>query len=345
MSRPGPIVLFGSGESGPQGRRVYERLFAHLDTPPRIAILETPAGFEPNSAQVAARWARYFKKRLQNFNPQVTIVPARARGTLLSPNDAALVAPLAEANVLVAGPGSPTYAVRQLQGSLAWQTLLARHSEGAALVLSSAMLLAASAYTLPIYEIYKVGEPLHWQAGLDLLGRYGLRLVMVPHWNNQDGGKRLDTRHCYMGAARFTRLEALLPTDCTLLGLDEHTALFMEPAEGQGEVLGAGELTVRQGGNEQHVGVGQTVRLSEWGPFECPTAPLPLPQRVQAQLDEPAPPRLPPARVRHLLAARDAARAQQEWQRADELRTQILALGWQVIDTPEGSKLIHEGER
>ena len=62
------------------------------------------------------------------------MVPARKRGTPFSPDDAEIVTPLLEANVIMMGPGSPTYAVRQLQGSVAWHTVNARHRLGADLV-------------------------------------------------------------------------------------------------------------------------------------------------------------------------------------------------------------------
>ena len=85
------------------------------------------------------------------------------------------------------GPGSPTYAVRQLADSLAWHRLIARHRVGATLALASAAVIAISALALPVYEIYKAGQDLHWQPGLDLFGAYGLKLVFVPHWNNAEG--------------------------------------------------------------------------------------------------------------------------------------------------------------
>jgi cysteinyl-tRNA synthetase len=46
-----------------------------------------------------------------------------------------------------------------------------------------------------------------------------------------------------------------------------------------------------------------------------------------------------PAEAAALLAARDAARSAKEYARADELRDQLAASGWDVIDAPEGSRL------
>lgn len=44
-----------------------------------------------------------------------------------------------------------------------------------------------------------------------------------------------------------------------------------------------------------------------------------------------------PDRVRRMLDERSAARAAQDWERADELRDRIAALGWEVQDGPRGS--------
>jgi hypothetical protein len=50
-----------------------------------------------------------------------------------------------DADVIFLGPGSPSYAVRQSQDSLAWQYLVARHRLGAGLALASAATIAIGA--------------------------------------------------------------------------------------------------------------------------------------------------------------------------------------------------------
>ncbi|MEJ2039412.1 MAG: hypothetical protein P8X55_10805 [Desulfosarcinaceae bacterium] len=103
---------------------------------------------------------------------------------------------------------------------------------------------------MPVYEIYKVGQELHWMDGLDILSRFGFDLVVVPHWNNAEGGNH-DTRFCFMGAPRFERLEAMLPEGTTILGLDEHTALIIDFARQTAEIEGAGRITLRRNGYER----------------------------------------------------------------------------------------------
>jgi cysteinyl-tRNA synthetase len=47
----------------------------------------------------------------------------------------------------------------------------------------------------------------------------------------------------------------------------------------------------------------------------------------------------PDAEAQQLLAEREAARAERDFARADELRDRLAALGWEVRDTPQGARL------
>ena len=350
---PGLIALFGSGETSASGRRVHDWVLRRLNAPIRLAVLETPAGFQPNSAGVADEVARFFRTRLPNHRLQVEVIPARKRGTPLSPDNRAIVAPLRQANAIFLGPGSPTYAVRQLEGSLLWQTLVARHRLGAAIILASAATIAASAQALPVYEIYKVGDDLHWCPGLDLLGEFGLSLAFVSHWDNSDGGAELDTSHCFMGRARFERLLALLPFGTDVVGIDEHTALVMELQAGECHVMGRGGVTLLRGERELRFSHGQAFPIAELGPFRMPEPRSGIvpevwdwAQSAQPAVagETPAAPQ-PPAAVLELAARRQVARGRRDWLGADGLRQHIQALGWEVRDSANGFELKPSGRR
>ena len=43
-------------------------------------------------------------------------------------------------------------------------------------------------HTLPVYEIYKVGQDPYWEKGMNILDVYGLSCTVVPHFNNAEGG-------------------------------------------------------------------------------------------------------------------------------------------------------------
>src|SRR5512140_1349989 len=164
----GNIAFLGSGETSLAGGRIFEQLARQIPAPLRIAILETPAGFELNSGQVAGKVADFLKSRLSDYKPQVDVIPARKKGTAFSPDDPEILAPLLHANLIFMGPGSPTYAIRQLKDSLAWDIVRARHRLGATLVFASAATIAISQWGVPVYEIYKVGQDVHTVPGLDL---------------------------------------------------------------------------------------------------------------------------------------------------------------------------------
>ncbi|MCX7852355.1 MAG: hypothetical protein N2383_06180 [Caldilineales bacterium] len=340
VTNPGCVLLFGSGETAPGSTAVYEAVFRRLPSSPLVAVLETPAGFQPNSAAVAEQVAAFIRHHLRNHRPRTMVVPARKRNTSFGPDDPAIIAPVAAADVLFLGPGSPTYAVRQLRDSLAWQLVQARQRQGAVLILASAATIAVSAFALPVYEIYKVGADLHWQPGLGLLAPYGLAPVFVPHWNNREGGAGLDTSCCFMGRERFAALQALLPPETLFVGIDEHTALLIEPVAGQAQVLGAGHVTLLQGGREEVLAAGAAFPLSRLGPFHLPE-PDPA---LMAALATVAPFRTvgptPPPAVLELVTARETARQRRDWATADALRAQIRAQGWTVRDTPAGPEVL-----
>jgi hypothetical protein len=341
--KPGMIVLFGSGETSSSAQKVFEWLFRRLGETVHVAIVETPAGFELNTAQVAGRIGDYLSTHLKNYQPKITIVPARKRGTSHSPDHPGIAGLIPGADAIFMGPGSPTYAVRQLKGSLTWHTMVACHRLGIPLVLSSAAVIAAGVCALPIYEIYKVGEDPHWREGLDLFGPYGPSLVFVPHWNNQDGGSELDTSRCYMGRARFEALLDLLPSDMTVVGIDENTALVINPATETCRVLGKASITVLRGGEELRFADGQSFSIRELGAFNRISPDVGIPHEVWTSVEEArAKARqtpTPPQEARRLMEKREVARADSDWATADALREQAEELGWRITDTKQGPQL------
>ena len=259
----GRVALFGSGEMARAGRRVHELLLADYPTPVPVAVVELPAGFQPNVAVLSEKVRQFFEHNLQNFKPRVTVVPARWRGD--GPNgadDPGVVAGVHDALYVFAGAGSPTYAVRHLGGTGLWQAIGERLNAGATLALASAMALAVGTHTLPVYEIFKVGTDLHWTPGLDLLASQGLDLAIVPHWNNTEGGTELDTSRCYMGAARFERLCERLPQTAVVLGIDEHTVCVLDLGSERATVYGTGTVTILNGSRATTCSAGESFPLS-----------------------------------------------------------------------------------
>jgi len=336
-ARLGKIVLFGSGETSASGRAVHDRLFAELRPPIVVAILETPAGFQPNSQHVAHEVGEFFRTRLKNYQPEVRIIHARKKGTRFSPDAPGLLEPMLDANYLFLGPGSPTYAVRNLEGTLALEYLKELHKGGAVLCFASAAALAVGAKVLPVYEIFKAGSNLYWADGLNIFGLFGLELAIVPHWNNTEGGVHLDTSRCFMGRWRMGQLKRLLPDSTVVLGLDEHTALVFDLEQGQGLVLGKGSITIASRAGQTSHSTGRSFPLTELGPYQLPVLTAPqLPARARSQEGR-KPAELPPE-VAHLIELREEARRAGDWAGADNLRQQIAEMGFEIQDTLQGPR-------
>ena len=294
---------------------------------------------------MAGKVGDFLKARLGNYKPEVEVIAARKKGGAFSPDDPEICAPLLNANLIFIGPGSPTYAIRQLQGSLAWDLIRARHRLGATLVFASAATIAVGAYGLPVYEIYKVGQDVHNIPGLNIFADLGAQLSIVPHWNNTDGGADVDTSRCFIGMERFSEWCASLPADQTILGLDEHTGIIMDFAKRECQVVGVSSVSLVRACDPQIHPSGTTFPLSEIGSFVEPTDPSVGISEAAWELvmngpvAEPLSNETPPAEVLELAEARQAARGRKDWAASDDLRRQITALGWSVQDTAQGWNL------
>jgi peptidase E len=245
MEAKGIVALMGSGELTATMVEVHKSLLAGLQVVPRAVFLDTPAGFQLNVGKLSDRAEDYFRKRV---GTDMRTASLRSRD-VPSPEAEEAFQILREAGYILVGPGSPTYAVHQWRETPVPEILQERIRSGGCLVAASAAALTVGRCTLPVYEIYKVGSELYWEEGLDILGGFGFNLVVIPHWNNAEGGTH-DTRFCYMGEARFRTLEAMLPGDVGVLGLDEHTACLIDLARDEAYVEGIGTVTLRRCGRE-----------------------------------------------------------------------------------------------
>jgi len=331
----GQIAFLGSGETSLAGGRIFESLAKNINEPLRIALLETPAGFELNSTQVVGRVGDFMKTRLQNYKPVVDIIPARKKGTDFSPEDPEILKPLLYANMIFMGPGSPTYAIRQLKDSLAWNVIRARHRLGATLVFASAATISVGAHALPVYEIFKVGQDVHVVDGLNLFSDFGLHVSFTPHWNNAEGGVDLDTSRCFVGMERFNEWCSLVSVNNTTVGLDEHTGFIMDLGSGLVEVSGVSSVSIVRECDPEIYPSGSIFKINEIGEFKIPD---PIDSGIPSHVWDlvvNAPPLQndkPSEEVIALAQKRLAARAQKNWGKSDELRDRIAELGWIIQD-------------
>ena len=234
------LILFGSGEIAPSSVEIYRQTFLKIGKKDiRIALITTPAGFQPNVELVYGEIRDFLLASLPDFNLTIDIVFANTKDDA---NDDELVGELDKADVVFLGPGSPTYAVKQLENSLLYGKIIERVKNRTTLILASAATITFSRYALPIYEIYKVGEDLHWVDGLDIYQEIWEDKTIIPHFNNAEGGAGLDTSYCYIGKSRAEKLLSMLPTATPVLGIDEHTALVIDLESGEQLVRGKGAV-------------------------------------------------------------------------------------------------------
>lgn len=338
----GRIAFLGSGETSLAGGRIFETLARLIPPPLRIAILETPAGFELNASLVAGRVGDFLKTRLQNYKPTIDLIPARKQGTEFSPDNPDILEPLLQANLIFMGPGSPSYTARQLRGTLAWEIIRARHRQGATLVFASAATISVGEWVLPVYEIYKVGEDIHVKDGLGLFSDFGLHASFIPHWNNAEGGVDLDTSRCFMGMERFEQWRRLTPAGNIIVGLDEHTGVILDFENMICDVQGVSSVTVLNGDETSMYPAGANFSLNALGGIKIPD---PVERGISAEVwqstleAQKAEEEKPPEEVLSLLEQRKQARAKKDFAESDRLRDAVSALGWTVKDTKEGQQL------
>jgi cyanophycinase-like exopeptidase len=252
------LAIIGSGETAPTMTSVHAELLARAGGASAHAVmLDTPYGFQENADDLAARSLAYFR---DSVGHDVEVATFRDAQTATPLQYEQMCARLAQADWVFAGPGSPSYAVRQWAGTRVAELLAEKLRDGGVVVFASAAAVGLGEVGLPVYEIYKVGEPVRWVPGLDLLRETGLRAAVIPHYSNAEGGTH-DTRYCYMGERRLRILETTLPEGCNILGVDEHTAAVIDIDAGTMSVLGRGRVTWRSDGVERHWHVGDVVAL------------------------------------------------------------------------------------
>ena len=249
MSTPRILTIMGSGETAPTMVSTHRGLVARLQKPVTATVIDTPYGFQANADELAERAVAYFDKSI-TIDIQVAGL-LRLKGDGADPVSIERgLRRVADADYVFAGPGSPTYALRQWKDTPLHDVLAAKLRDGGVVTFASAAALTLGAFTVPVYEIYKVGEEPRWENGLDLLGILGIHAAVIPHFDNAEGGSH-DTRFCYLGQGRLEHLESLLPDSHFVLGIDEHTAAVIDIDNESVSVTGKGGVTVRMHGNER----------------------------------------------------------------------------------------------
>lgn len=268
------LTIMGSGETAPTMVKPHRQVFERLDGSGgdlHAVFLDTPFGFQENAEELSAKTIEYFRVSLQR-DVAVAGLPRVETATTMQ-REAAYNA-VRRARFVFAGPGSPTYTLRQWSGTPVPDLLAEKLRTGGAVTFSSAAALTLGVRTVPVYEVYKSGADPYWLDGLDLLSAIGLPVAVIPHYNNAEGGHH-DTRFCYMGERRLRMLEQMLPDGAFVMGLDEHTGVVMDLDADTATVVGLGVLTLRRDGVSTEIPSGETVAIDvlRHGPVAGTAAP------------------------------------------------------------------------
>jgi len=275
------LCVMGSGETAPTMAPVHRELIERVGgDAARAVLLDTPFGFQENADELVAKAQEHFQRSIGH---PLELASLRRIETSSELEREAAYSRVHDADYVFSGPGSPSYTLRQWRETEIPGLLREKLERGGCVTLASAAAITLGVVSLPVYEIYKVGEPVHWLEGLDLLGAAGIRAALITHWDNAEGGTH-DTRFCYMGEGRLSQLESLLPTGAAVLGVDEHTALIIDVGAGRVEVRGRGRAVVRRHGVEAGLPAGTEIPLAELRAMLAGTAAsgaAPVPAHIQ----------------------------------------------------------------
>lgn len=295
----GLLVIMGSGETAPTMVKPHREIFQRCGDRPAV-LLDTPYGFQENADDISAKAVKYFA---DSTGRQLSVVTWRTPPEPGLARERALAA-MREAGWLFAGPGSPTYALRQWKDTEVPAVLAEALDAGRVVCFASAAALTLGSHTIPVYEVYKAGIDPHWVPGLDLFHQVtGLPAVLVPHYDNAEGGHH-DTRFCYLGERRLSALESELPAGAFIIGVDEHTAGLFDLAARTVRVVGNGGLTLRRAGASRWWPAGTVLPFAAFADGDGPVAADPVEPAVTEP--DPRPPSSLAASTRSTTARFDA---------------------------------------
>jgi hypothetical protein len=243
----------------------HRRLTSLLPSPVSAVVLDTPYGFQENAPELAKRAVDYFAT---SVNVELRIAGLARMQSSDTGEDANAVAIekglrlIDDANYVFAGPGSPTYSLRQWSNTPLRSMLIRKLTNGGLVTFASAAALTLGRRTIPVYEIYKAGVDPYWLEGLDVLGEFGIRATVIPHFDNAEGGHH-DTRFCYLGERRLQILERHFDDDEFIIGIDEHTGLVIDIDRDIAEVVGNSTVTLRKQTHQKTFSKGDTIALEE----------------------------------------------------------------------------------
>ena len=253
----GSIAILGSGETSPNLVSVHRKLLNRLSEDVSASLIDTPFGFQENADQLVEKLIEFYEVSL---NTDIKLASYRTKKDFKSVEYFEFTKIIQGSNFIFSGPGSPSYASKNWIDTDVPEIFKEKLINGSSLVFASAAASTLGIRTIPVYEIYKVGIDPYWENGINLLEVFDIDCVVVPHFNNKEGGNH-DTSISYLGQNRMKILQEINPTN--ILGIDEHTALIIDGEEDSFEVEGLGEVTVINKNVTKKFKIGDKYNLDE----------------------------------------------------------------------------------
>ena len=217
----GPVVLMGGDEFRAGCREMDVAILAATGKQsPSVLILPTAAAQE-NPSKAASNGMAYFSALGADASASMVVEPEDA-------NDEEMVQPVDRADVVYLTGGDLSHLLRVLSGSALLDRLESARARGTAIVGSS-----AGAMVMGPWMRFR-----EWREALGLV-----EVVTIPHHERNDPEKV------------FSELGESAPEGLTVLGIDAMTACVL--GEGGWTVLGAGRVTVYQGGRWECLAAGE----------------------------------------------------------------------------------------
>lgn len=211
LDQCGPIAIVGSGEFLPVMAPIDQALLA--DRPGRVAIIPTAAGLEGDRS--VNRWLTLGEAHYSAFGVETIAVRALDQE---SANDPANAAAVEGSGLIYFSGGDPSHVISSMRGTITWDAVVTSWTQGAALAgCSAGAMMMGSVSASPRRSDVIAGMAIFEE------------LCVLPHFD------RLDQRQGMTDSVR-----AQLEADVTLLGVDENTAVIVDPATGVGVVAGDG---------------------------------------------------------------------------------------------------------
>lgn len=235
----GHIALVGSGEYLPVMHEVEAALLDAGEKRTgtrRYVQLATAAA--PEGDATLRYWHKLGAQAAQRLNAQQVIVDVRNRQDANNPE----LAKLLDAGALIyLSGGNPVHLAQTLAGSLVGNAIITQWQRGSSIAGCSAGAMALGGHVVDLRHIRSAGV-----GGLSIVPQ----VRVLPHFDRW-GGQMPDLL-----------LKPFIRKDCTLLGIDEDTAvLYREETVGSWQVMGRQSAWVISGTGRREYPSGATIAL------------------------------------------------------------------------------------